>query len=59
VARRHGHELRLVHAPPELEELLVLVGLDAVLRVESRRQPEEREDALGVEEERQLDDPAV
>jgi hypothetical protein len=59
VARRHGQELRLVHASPELGELLTFAGLDAVLRLEPRRQPEEREDAVGVEEEGQLDDPAV
>jgi hypothetical protein len=59
VARRHGHELRLVHASPELGELLTFTGLDAVLCVEPRRQPEEREDAVGVEEEGELDDSAV
>jgi hypothetical protein len=48
-----------VHASPELGELLTFVGLDAVLRVEPRRQPEEREDPVGVEEERQLEDPPV
>ena len=59
VARRHGHELQLVHASPELEGLIALVGLDVVLRLEPRREAEEREDAIGVEEERQLDDPAA
>ena len=38
----------------ELLELLELVGLVEVLG-----QPEQREQALGVEEERQFDDPAV
>jgi len=59
VARRYGHELQLVRASPELEGLLALVGLDVVLRLEPRREAEEREDAIGVEEERQLDDPAA
>ena len=59
VARRHGHELQLVDASPELEALLTFVGLDVVLRLEPRREVEQREDAVGVEEERQLDDPAV
>ncbi len=44
---------RLVRAPRELWELLDLCGLREVVG-----QPEEREEALRVEEERQLDDPA-
>jgi hypothetical protein len=59
VARRHGHELRLAHASTELGELITLVGLDAVLCLEPRRQPEEGENPVGIEEEGQLDDPAV
>jgi hypothetical protein len=59
VALRHGHELRLVQASTELGELITFAGLDGVLRLEPRRQPEEREDPVGVEEEGQLDDPAV
>jgi STAS domain len=58
-ARRLGRELRLHGATQELEELLVFLGLDDVLRLEPRGQPEEREDRLGVEEERELDDPAL
>ena len=55
VVRRRGYELRLVGVPPRLAELIALAGLDgALLGVEMRRQPEEREEALGVEEERQL-----
>jgi hypothetical protein len=57
-ARRAGIDLR-VHLSSELRELLVFVGLDDVLRVEPRRQPEEREQRLGVEEERQLGDPPL
>jgi hypothetical protein len=57
--RRGGRVLRLGRVPAELHELLVLTGLDGVLSgVEAGRQPEEREDRVGVEEERELDDPA-
>lgn len=55
-ARRLGLEIRLRHASGELQELLVLVGLRDVLRVETRGQAEQREQRLGVEEERELDD---
>ena len=53
-AGRLGLELRLVDAPRELRELIVFAGLTEALGVEARRQPEEREQALGVEEEGQL-----
>ena len=43
--------------PRELQELLGLCGLGGVLGVEVGRQPEQREERVGVEEERQLDDP--
>jgi hypothetical protein len=49
--KRLGFEVRLTPTE-ELLELLELVGLVEVLC-----QPEEREEALGVEEERQLRDP--
>jgi STAS domain len=58
-ARRHGWTIRFLHASPGLHALIVYAGLDAVLRVEPGRQAEEGEDSVGVEEERQLDDPAV
>jgi anti-anti-sigma regulatory factor len=58
-ARRAGLELRLRHASPGFCELVALCGLEGVLRVEAERQPEEREQRLGVEEERELDDPPV
>ncbi|HET7043965.1 MAG TPA: STAS domain-containing protein [Gaiellaceae bacterium] len=58
-ARRAGIELRLRKVSEELRELLVLAGLEEVLGVEPRGQPEEREQRLGVEEERELDDPAL
>ena len=57
--RRRGRMLRLSRIPPELRELLVLTGLDGVLGGEPGRQPEEREEGLRVEEEAELDDPAV
>jgi ABC-type transporter Mla MlaB component len=56
-ARRCGHELALARAPKDLEELLAFIGLAEVLRVEPERQAEEREQRLGVEEARELDDP--
>jgi hypothetical protein len=56
VARRLGRRLELQWSRPDLIELLILVGLDE-LAVEVRRQPEEREEALGVEEERDPADP--
>ncbi len=57
-AQRLNVELRLRNASSELRELLAFCGLADVLRVEDERQPEEREQGLGVEEERELDDPA-
>jgi anti-anti-sigma regulatory factor len=57
--RRRGLEIRLRNTPPELRELITLVGLDDVLRVEPGGQPEEREQPVGVEEEGELADPAV
>jgi anti-anti-sigma regulatory factor len=58
-ARRAGIELRLRNVSAELRELLALVGLDDALGVEASRQTEEREQRLGVEEERELADPPV
>ena len=57
-ARRLGLEIRLRHASRELQQLLAFVGLDDVLRVEPGGQAEQREQRVGVEEERELDDPA-
>jgi anti-anti-sigma regulatory factor len=56
-ARRCGCELRFCHASAELRRLVELAGLDEVLAVELERQPEEREERLGVEEEGQLGNP--
>jgi hypothetical protein len=58
-ARQAGFELRLLHATADLTCLIELTGLAGVLRVEPGRQPEEREQSRGVEEEAQLDDPAA
>ena len=57
--RRRGGELRLLDAPPELAELVRLAGLADALGLEPRRQPEEREEGLRVEEEGELGDSAV
>jgi hypothetical protein len=56
-SRRLGLELRLRAASAELQELLAFVGLDEVLRLEPGGQPEQREERVGVEEERELGDP--
>jgi hypothetical protein len=54
--RPHGLEILLRGAPEELVELIELVGLSDVLRVEPRGQAEQREQRGSVEEERELDD---
>jgi hypothetical protein len=56
VLRRYDLEIVLRGASKELVELLGLTGLEDVLRVEPRGQPEQREQRGGVEEERELDD---
>jgi ABC-type transporter Mla MlaB component len=56
-ARRGGHEIVLRGAPQPLVDLLDLCGLRDVLRVEMGGKPEEREQRVRVEEERELDDP--
>jgi anti-anti-sigma regulatory factor len=58
-ARRHGHELVLRGVSDQLLELLDLCGLRDVLRVEPGGEPEQRKQRVGVEEERELDDPAL
>jgi hypothetical protein len=61
-ARRRGETARVCGASGELRELLAFCGLSFVLGVERglgvevQRQPEEREDGRGVEEERHLGD---
>ncbi|HET6174042.1 MAG TPA: hypothetical protein VFD90_15635 [Gaiellales bacterium] len=56
LARRQGVELRLRAVPGELQGLLALCGLGEALRLEVVGQAEEREERLGVEEERKLGD---
>jgi hypothetical protein len=58
-ARRLGLELVLQGASGDLRRLLELAGLSGTLRLEPQGQAEERKEVRGVEEERQLDDPAV
>jgi hypothetical protein len=58
-ARRLGRTLRLRNVSRELAGLIELTGLVDVLRLEPRREAEEREERLGVEEERELSDPAL
>jgi hypothetical protein len=58
-ARRHGGELRLSGSSRALRELIAFCGLESALPGELERQPEKREEPLGVEEERQLGDSTV
>jgi hypothetical protein len=62
---RLGRRLHVRNASPDFEALLAFMGLGDVLpvradlRLEVVRQTEEREERLGIEEERELPDPAV
>lgn len=58
-AHRFGARLRVVNGTPELEELIVLAGLDEVLLGRRRRQTEQREEAFGVEERGEAGDAPV
>jgi anti-anti-sigma regulatory factor len=58
-ARRGGGEIVLRGASDALVDLLELCGLRDVLRVEVGGKPEQREQRVGVEEERELDDPPL
>ena len=58
-ARRNGLDLRLTRVPAELEELITFVGLAEALGLEPRGEAEEREQRVGVEEERELGDPSA
>jgi anti-anti-sigma regulatory factor len=51
LARRCGRDAHFCRASRELNELVDLLGLSEVLRVEALGEPEEREELLGVEEE--------
>ena len=59
LAKRRGARLRVRQASAGLLELIDFTGLSDVLGVQVQRQPEEREDALRVEEEGELGDSAV
>jgi hypothetical protein len=57
-AKRAGCRVCGVHgAPAGLLELVAFCGLSDVLVVETGGEPVQREERLGVEEERALDDP--
>jgi hypothetical protein len=58
-ARRSGYEVAVTCAPADVIELIELAGLREVLRVEPLRQVEQGEQGLGIEEERELPDPAA
>ena len=58
-ARRSGYEIAVTNVPCDLLELIQLAGLCEVLGVEPLRQAEQREERLGVEEERELPDSAA
>ena len=58
-ARRSGYEITVTNVPCDVLELIDLAGLREALGVEPLRQPEEREERLGVEEERELPDAAA
>jgi len=55
--RRMGRRLELRGAADDLLDLLSFVGVAGALGIEPWRQAEEREERLGVEEERELGDP--
>jgi ABC-type transporter Mla MlaB component len=57
-ARRLGTRLRVVDASPDLRDLIVFAGLDAVL-LGPQGEPEQREEAFGVEKRVEADDPSV
>ena len=65
-ARRYHCQVRLRHASDDLLELVAFMGLsevlpdsDSTLSAKPGREAEEREQRLGVEEERELRDPTV
>jgi len=58
-ARRRGCMVCLEDARSDLLDLICFAGLEGALCVEVQRQPEQREQPGGVEEESELDDPPV
>jgi anti-anti-sigma regulatory factor len=55
-ARRQGERLCVVNATEELQELIEFAGFGEVLLGRRRREPEEREEPLRVEERGEADD---
>jgi ABC-type transporter Mla MlaB component len=55
-ARRMGRRIVVRDAADDLRDLIALVGLSAALGIEPGREAEQREQRLGVEEERELGD---
>ena len=55
--KRSGRQACLANSNDDLKALIRFSGLSGVLRIEVQRQPEEREEPGGVEEERDLGDP--
>jgi ABC-type transporter Mla MlaB component len=58
-AHRGGCEIRLADVDEALVALIELAGLGDVLRVEVKRQSEQRKESRRVEEEGELSDPSV
>jgi hypothetical protein len=56
-ALRRGMRLRFTNVSPELRELVAFAGLEEALLGRDGRQSKEREQALGVEERVEADDP--
>jgi hypothetical protein len=55
-AKRNGVHLQLTGVSPELAALLTFAGLAGVLGLEASREAEQREQRVGLEEERHLGD---
>ena len=58
-ARRRGYTIRLRRVPEDLEELLALAGLAEALPLEGEGHSEQREQPVGVQEERDRGDPVT
>ena len=58
-ARRLGVRLHVVNASRELQQLIRFAGLEEVLDARGRRETEQREEPLGVEERSEARDPSV
>jgi len=58
-ARRRGQQILLRDVSNEMRALIAFCGLREALGIEMQGQAEEGEERVRVEEERQLDDPAL